>query len=177
MMRNRVSLLACSFTLPTEFHPMVQPHHPSLPWSAFHLLEQRQMPASCEAIADILAWLEAVGEQQQWAMKQVFALSLSADEALTNIATHAIVPAGGPLQIWLSLGLMDDGPALCIADNGEAFDPTAKASAALVDSLDEAQAGGHGLRLMRHYLQRFEYQRVDGWNCLLMGVTDRSSAG
>ena len=50
------------------------------------------MPASCEAIADILAWLEAVGEQQQWAMKQVFALSLSADEALTNAPSVTCAP-------------------------------------------------------------------------------------
>ena len=176
MMQRQVSLLVCSFTLPTEFHPMAQPHPPPLPWPALQLLEQRQMPASCEAIADIIAWLEAVGEQQQWAMKQVFALSLSADEALTNIATHAKPPAGEALQIWLSLGLMDGGVALCIVDNGQAFDPTSRASAALVDSLDDAEIGGHGLRLMRHYLQRFEYQRVAGWNCLLLGLTNHGSA-
>ena len=128
------------------------------------------MPATCEAIASVIAWLEEVGEQQQWHAKSLFALTLCADEALTNIVTHAQAPTGQQLRIELMLGQMDDGIALCIADNGAAFDPTSRDSTELAESLDDADIGGHGLRLMRHYLQRFEYQRADGWNWLLLGV-------
>ena len=128
------------------------------------------MPATCEAIASVIAWLEEKGKQQQWHAKSLFALTLCADEALTNIVTHAQAPTGQQLRIELMLGQMDDGIALCIADNGAAFDPTSRDSTELAESLDDADIGGHGLRLMRHYLQRFEYQRADGWNWLLLGV-------
>ena len=144
---------------------------PLLPWPALNVLDERSMPAHCEAIASVMEWLEGVGEQQQWHAKSLFALTLCADEALTNIATHAQAPSGQALRIELMLGQLDDGVALCIADNGAAFDPTSRDSAELAENLDEADIGGHGLRLMRHYLQRFEYQRVGGWNWLLLGVS------
>lgn len=142
----------------------------SLPWPALQLLEQRAVPARREAIAEVIAWLEEWGEHKGWPLKSVFALTLCAEEAMTNIVTHAKLGEGDALQIQLLLGVLDEVPALCIADNGAAFDPTTIESAPLAGNLDEAQIGGHGVRLMRHYLQRFEYRRSAGWNCLLLGV-------
>ena len=57
---------------------------------------------------------------------------------------------------------------LSIEDNGAVFDPTAQASPALAPSLDEAQVGGHGLRLMRHYLRALHYQRQNERNTLVL---------
>ena len=128
------------------------------------------MPASLDAIAQEMAWLEQKGERGQWPSKTLFALTLCADEALTNIVTHAKPDGGGLLQIQLLMCSSDMGIALCIADDGAEFDPTARASEALAKTLDEAEVGGHGLRLMRHYLQRFEYRRSQGWNWLLLSV-------
>ncbi|RGE45669.1 ATP-binding protein [Comamonas testosteroni] len=148
----------------------------SSPWPAFQPLEQRAMPARSESVAQMMAWLEQVGEERSWPPKSVFALTLCADEALTNIVSHAKPADDAALQIKLQLGMLDGGIALCLADNGREFDPTQQASAELAESLDEAEVGGHGLRLMRHYLQRFEYRRSDGWNCLLMVVASQDKA-
>lgn len=142
----------------------------SSPWPALNVLAQRLIPAHREAIAGVMAWLESVGEQHQWPARTLFALTLCADEALTNIASHAHAPAGESLQVQLLVGYLDGGFALAIADNGAAFDPTAQTSAPLAESLEDAEMGGHGLRLMRHYLQRFEYQRSEARNWLLMGM-------
>ena len=60
--------------------------------------------------------------------------------------------------------------ALCIEDDGVPFDPTAQESPALATSLDEAHVGGHGLRLMRHYLHRMLYRRIPDRNVLLLEV-------
>ncbi|QXZ11433.1 ATP-binding protein [Comamonas sp. Y33R10-2] len=128
------------------------------------------MPAHCEAIAEVIAWLEEVSEREKWPLKTVFALTLCADEALTNIVTHANPAGDQPLSIQLQLGTLNDGVGLCIADNGAEFDPTLREAAPLAKKLDDAEMGGHGLRLMRHYLQRFEYRRSDGWNWLLLVV-------
>ena len=135
------------------------------------------MPAHCEAIADVIAWLEEVGERESWPLKSVFALTLCADEALTNIVTHAKPGAGDALHIQLLLGVLDEEFALCIADNGAEFDPTARESEQLAENLDDAEIGGHGLRLMRHYLQHFEYRRSAGLNWLLLGVSSPDTAG
>ena len=53
-----------------------------------------------------------------------------------------------------------------------AFDPKAQESPALAASLDEAQVGGHGLRLMRHYLRQLLYRREGMHNVLLLEVAD-----
>lgn len=111
------------------------------------------------AVALALDWLEALGSQQQWPPKVALALNLCADEALANIAHHAHHPDGRAAQIWLACGPVAGGIALCIEDDGPAFDPTAQASPQLAASLDEADPGGHGLRLMRHFLRALHYQR------------------
>lgn len=131
------------------------------------------MPAQSEAVVQMMTWLEQAGEARGWLPQSVFALTLCGDEALTNIVNYARPAENAELQIVLQLGRLDGGVALCLADNGLAFDPTQQASAELAASLEEADIGGHGLRLMRHYLQRFEYRRADGWNWLLLGIQPR----
>ena len=137
-----------------------------------------QPEASSQGLASALAWLEALAERDGWPARTLFALTLCTDEALTNVLSHAVDAVGGvdalepaspaALQLRLECRRTDGGVALRLEDNGAAFDPTAQPSPALAASLDEASVGGHGLRLMRHYLQSMEYQRVDGRNVLLL---------
>ncbi|AVO49778.1 hypothetical protein C6568_11320 [Melaminivora suipulveris] len=121
-------------------------------------------------ITAALAWLEALGERLQWPASVSFALTLCADEALANVAHHARTAQGAPARIWLTCGPTPAGVALCIEDDGTAFDPTAQASPQLAATLENAAIGGHGLRLMRHYLQQLSYRREQGRNRLLMEV-------
>ena len=127
-------------------------------------------PQGSAGSAAALDWLEALGERQGWPTRTRMALALCADEALANIALHARTPAGTPAQRWLSCGPTAAGLALCIEDDGLPFDPTTQPSPELADSLDEMAIGGHGLRLMRHYLHQLLYQRTDERNRLLLEV-------
>ena len=121
-------------------------------------------------VARALSWLEALGEQQGWSARTLFALTLCADEALTNIASHARTPQGTAAQLWLACGPTPHALALCIEDDGTPFDPTAQDSPQLAASLEQAEIGGHGLRLMRHYLHRMLYRRIPDRNVLLLEV-------
>lgn len=139
-------------------------------WPAWTAPAERFEPAPGPGgVAGALDWLQALGERQGWPAKALFALTLCADEALANIASHARAPlAGRPVRLWLACGPTPHGLALRIEDDGVAFDPTAQASPDLAASLDEAQIGGHGLRLMRHYLRQLLYHRDAGRNVLLL---------
>ena len=141
-----------------------------LEWPGMEVAQHLLVAPQREAIASVIAWIEEAGERQHWPAHAVFALTLCADEALTNIISHARAPANQALDIALALGSTAYGTALGIADNGAAFDPTAQASAKLALSLDDAEIGGHGLRLMRHYLHEFSYRREGERNLLLLGV-------
>ncbi|KDC05323.1 histidine kinase-like ATPase domain protein [Bordetella bronchiseptica E012] len=81
--------------------------------------------------------------------------------------SHAFTP-GHPAAIHLTLRQTRREVSLHIADNGAAYDPTQALSPPLARSLDDAQPGGHGLRLMRHFMHALSYQRRDGWNHLTL---------
>ena len=126
-------------------------------------------------LSSALAWLEGLAQRDGWPARTLFALTLCADEALTNLISYASAPAGGaPLQLRLECARSGSGSGsgdsvwLRIADNGAVFDPTAQASPALAASLDDARVGGHGLRLMRHYLHALHYQRQNERNTLVL---------
>ena len=140
-------------------------------WPAWTAPPERLAPGrGAPAAAAALAWLEALAERQAWPAKARLALVLCADEALANISAHARTPAGDAARLWLACGPTAGGWALCIEDDGTAFDPTAQELPALAASLEEARIGGHGLRLMRHYLRHLRYRREGERNLLLLDV-------
>lgn len=140
-------------------------------WPAWTAPPERLAPGSgASAVAAALDWLEALAERQAWPAKARGALVLCADEALANIGAYARTASGEAAQLWLACGPSAGGLALCIEDDGTAFDPTTQALPELAASLDEARIGGHGLRLMRHYLRQLLYRRAHGRNVLLLEV-------
>lgn len=140
-------------------------------WPAWTAPPERLEPGcGAPAVVAALAWLEGLAERQAWPAKARLAMVLCADEALSNIGAYARTPAGAAAQLWLACGPTAGGLALCIEDDGTAFDPTAQELPALAASLDEARIGGHGLRLMRHYLRHLRYRREGERNVLLLDV-------
>lgn len=131
-------------------------------------LAEITLPIDSHTLDQALAWLEETGRQQAWPARTVFKLRLCLDEILTNLAMHGF-PDGHAAtrpRVQLQLQQEDQHLVLEILDNGVAFDPTARRPRALDASLDEAQIGGHGLRLLRHYLQDIRYERREDWNRL-----------
>lgn len=140
---------------------------PDADWPCFigdgHVLEAGTGP---EALERTLTWFEHLAEHQGWPPKAVFAMSLCLDEAATNIISYADRDDGAQVQIRIEVGPTHRGIGVLLRDDGRPFDPTARESAPLAQSLEEARIGGHGLRLMRHYLSRLAYRREGGWNLL-----------
>lgn len=134
------------------------------------------LPVNPDLVASALQWLEYVGEQQSWPSRTRFKLQLCLDETLTNIAMHGYTGHQAPEPPQIKLQLSQEGETrlvLDIFDNGAPFDPTARTSRELDKSLEDAKIGGHGLRLLRHYLEDMRYERLDGWNRLtLVAVRD-----
>ena len=133
------------------------------------------LPVTPDIVAQALVWLEDVGRGEQWPARSLFKLKLCLDETLTNVAMHGFTDdqaAAGP-QVRLRLLHSERRVALEVSDNGVPFDPTVQTPRELDASLDDAQIGGHGLRLLRHYLEDIRYERREGWNQLtLIAVLD-----
>jgi len=127
-------------------------------------------------------WLETICHRENWPSAVAFALTLSLDEALTNIVSYAFRSAdhingnhrtdgdSTPRTICLRCTWTRTQVRLEIIDNGRPYDPTQSITPSLAASLDEAHLGGHGLRLMRHYLSGMSYVRSHQRNCLILLV-------
>ena len=132
------------------------------------------LPADLSAVPLALQWIEALAEREGWPPRTAFGLTLSLDEALTNVVSYAFgasapAAAGAP-AITVSCRSAERRIELELRDNGSPYDPTAGDPPPLVACLDESGIGGHGVRLMRHYLDTLAYRRQDGWNCLTLGM-------
>lgn len=119
-------------------------------------------------VSRALEWLDANTKSLGWSQHTTFKLRLCLDEALSNIVMYGFSQSGPTREgkITLTFQAQKHQCVLEIMDNGLPFDPTEKQPAALPDTLDEAQLGGHGLRLMRHYLQDVQYRRNNRRNQL-----------
>jgi len=131
-------------------------------------LGELSLALGSHTVAQATEWLDHIAHAQQWPSRTQFKLRLCLDETLTNTVMHGFTHTEHSATpcIELSLRQEDDQLTLTVRDNGIPFDPTAQASRDLDTSLETAQIGGHGLRLMRHYLSDLRYQRRDGWNQL-----------
>ena len=124
-----------------------------------------------DAVARAVHWLEDIAQREGLPRKLVFGLTLSVDEAVTNVVDYAFAspPADGVNPaIRLSYRRIGKRIEVELRDNGQPHDPTRNQPPALVTNLDDAEIGGHGIRLMRHYLHDLAYKREDGWNRLTL---------
>jgi anti-sigma regulatory factor (Ser/Thr protein kinase) len=124
-----------------------------------------------DAVGLAMQWLQDIAERETWPARARFGLTLSMDEALTNILSYAFAQGRSANEApTVQIGYRRDGSDLCleIADNGRAYDPTAWSPAPLAHTLDEARPGGQGVRLMRHNLKDLRYRRDGGWNRLTL---------
>lgn len=123
-----------------------------------------------QAVPTALQWLEAIADREGWPPRTAFGLTLCVDEALTNAVSYAFDPPPADAEPAIALSCRQDGERIVIElrDNGQPYDPTAGDPPPLAACLDEAEIGGHGVRLMLHYLHTLAYRREDGWNCLTM---------
>jgi anti-sigma regulatory factor (Ser/Thr protein kinase) len=99
--------------------------------------------------------------------KDIYAVQLSVDEACTNIIQHAYSNrCNGVIEI--SCMLKGEKFVVCIADSGEAFDPTALPKPAIDSNLDERKVGGLGIYFMSKFMTEISYTYKNCRNLLAM---------
>ncbi len=133
------------------------------------LVSALQVGAELAAISDATAWLGALGAREGWPDALRFGLELSVEEALTNVISYGFAAVDHAPQIRLEVYRQPHGRvAVRLIDNGIAFDPTGLPEPDPAASIEEARIGGHGVQLMRHFLERLSYRRKGGKNELTL---------
>lgn len=81
------------------------------------------------------------------------------EEVATNIIRHGYADEGEH-QISVALEFHSDAVVMTFEDDGIAFDPSKRPPARPPETIDDAEAGGRGLLLVRNVAHCLQYERT-----------------
>ena len=113
--------------------------------------------------------LQRFAEQSQLTPSVLQAAELALDELLTNVVAYG--HAGTAINaIELTFELEGDALKIVVSDAGIAFDPFAKRLPPPGPelSLEQRQLGGHGIQLVKEFMDSCSYQRQDNRNVITL---------
>lgn len=104
---------------------------------------------------------------------QILRLDLCLNEALANVISHGgaqALAAPVRLRVHVSGDAAMHQASVTVYDSGPAFDATSVQPGELAATLDEAEPGGLGLRMIRNLSDSLSYWHDQGHNELTFGV-------
>ena len=116
-------------------------------------------------ISRLVDRLAAFGAEAGLPPDVTFRLTLSLDEIVSNVIRHGF-DDDRKHQIVVTLAVADGHVTATVVDDGSAFDPREAPLPNLDAPLEERQAGGLGMHLVRSTMDEVDYRREDGRNVL-----------
>ena len=118
-----------------------------------------------EELADLVAAIEVLGEQDGWSGDLTFRVSLVVDELAQNVVDYAYTDTHGDVEVAVTS--RDETVVIEIVDEGQPFDPLTEAPAPdLTSPIEDRPIGGLGVHFTRTLMDNVEYSRESGKNCL-----------
>ena len=110
-------------------------------------------------------WLWTCGAAAGISPEVLQHLDVCANEAVYNIIRYAYADCARH-EIEMELSKTAEGARLLIRDDGKPFNMLDAPAPAQPRNLDEAEAGGLGIHLIRRLTAHCDYERRDGFNLL-----------
>jgi anti-sigma regulatory factor (Ser/Thr protein kinase) len=126
-------------------------------------LKELKLKPALEAIPLATAFVETELESAGAPGKVIARLSIAVDEILSNIARYS-----GAAKVTVGIGVKDGTVVLRFADNGMPYDPTQKPDPDTGVPLEEREAGGLGIFMVKQFMDSVEYVHQDGLNILTL---------
>lgn len=129
-------------------------------------MTERTFPATDEALADALAFVEEELELFDCPMKFLMQITVCVEEMFVNVAHYAYGDGAG--DVTLTIDGSFEGASITFTDSGIPFDPLAKADPDITLSADERNIGGLGIFMVKKSMDEVFYERSDGKNIFRM---------
>ena len=134
-------------------------HHPAHPISIAvgemsESLLDIQIPSNTTKGLEVQEQIIALMEKHEYSMRDVFAIRLSLEEAITNAIKHGNHDDESKL-VTIHARVGNEGLHIEVTDEGEGFDPDEVPDPTSDDYIH--RASGRGLMLMRAYLNHVSY--------------------
>lgn len=120
-----------------------------------------------QEVARVIDSLEEFGAANAIPPEQSLRFGLALDELITNIVSYGLAGRSDAV-ITLAIEHRDGALHAELGDNGPPFDPLAAEAAPPSGDIETREVGGLGLTLVKSFMDRLDYRRVDGFNRLTM---------
>ncbi|MEN9270151.1 MAG: anti-sigma regulatory factor [Thermostichales cyanobacterium HHBFW_bins_127] len=130
-------------------------------------MEGLRVPGTLDALDAIADYVKRVAQSASLDDRAAYRLRLAVDEIATNVITHGYQEAGLQGDIQLQAELTPETLIIHMDDTGITYDPAqsvARSELFLTKDLDQRPIGGLGVFLAIQSVDRFIYQRHDGYN-------------
>ena len=134
-------------------------------------MKELQVQATLENYEQVSAFVEAELAQRNCPMKVQMKVGIAVEELYSNIANYAYNPEVGPATIQVEV---TEDP-LCVIitflDQGKPYDPLKHEDPDITLSLDEREAGGLGIFMVKQTMDDVQYRYENGKNILTIRKT------
>lgn len=121
--------------------------------------------SSYEELPELVAAVEAMGEQDGWPGELTFRVSLVIDELAQNVVDYAYQDRPGDVEVAVTD--REEDILIEIIDEGIPFDPLTQAPEPdLTSSVEDRPIGGLGVHFTKTLMDNVEYCRESGKNHL-----------
>lgn len=130
------------------------------------MTENFQIINSMDGMNDLRLQLERIASNWSLSKRQLFEINLVLEELCMNYIEHTEDDESS--CIGMELVLKNSTVFIKITDSGPEFDPTKVAAPDVSLPQHQRKAGGLGLYLVKHYIDKVSYERTNDTNVLLI---------
>ena len=124
--------------------------------------------ATIEDVRRVTDFIEQNLEETDCSMASQNALSIAADEIVSNIIYYAYPDSPGEVGVTLEIDSAARQVVMTICDRGKEYDPLRKEDPDVSLSAEEREVGGLGIFIVKKSMDKMEYERRDGQNVLTL---------
>lgn len=138
--------------------------------------ESLDLRSRMSELTQLLPWIERLASRHKIPPSTQFAINLCLEEVVSNIIRHGY--SGMPDR---SIAVRFTRPredyfVLVVEDEAPIFNPVDSAEPPALNDLENNHIGGQGIRLLRRFADKLEYQATPTGNRLSLGFTAAGSA-
>jgi anti-sigma regulatory factor (Ser/Thr protein kinase) len=137
-------------------------------------LERLDLKSRISELARVPPWIERLASTYSIPDSTQFAMNLCLEEVLSNVIRHGYRETSGSIAIRFTIAPGGQF-VLVVEDEAPAFNPVDSPELPAISSLEEAQVGGQGIRLLRQFSDALEYHATPRGNRLTIGFASARS--
>ena len=123
-----------------------------------------KIAADVEKLSDVIAFVDAILEENSCPMKAQMQIEVALEELFVNIAHYAYPDGKGNAEI--SVNIMPGCVEITLTDSGIPYDPLAKPDPDVTLTAQERKIGGLGIFMSKKLMDDLSYQYIDNKNNL-----------